>query len=479
MARYLPNGDIEFLGRLDHQVKIRGFRIELGEIEAALRQHPAVNEAVVVDREDSPGDKRLVAYVVPAGGATAMTSELRSFLRERLPGYMVPSAFVTLETMPLTPNGKVNRRALPTPEKSDLAPKGQFTPPKDAIESELTKIWEEILRVRPIGVRDDFFELGGHSLLAVRIMHRAAQMFGKKIAAAALFQAPTIERLAAIFREKEWSALWSSLVPIQAGDSRPPFFCVHGAGGVIIRFHDLARHLGLEQPVYGLQAQGLDENYPCSARVEDMAAHYLKEMCSVQPHGPYYVGGYSFGGMVAFEIAQQLRAQGEETAVVVLFDTFCTSAQRKRISRNGATTLCSTVVSGMLKLVQSPPRVSQVLQTAQLIRKGIQRQWSLMRVPRRLKNVRKACEQAARNYVPQTYSGRVILFRSNRWPITELGDPYRDWNRYVMGGLEIHEVDGNHDSILLEPQVRKVAAELRACLQGLQSAKQVVPVMNS
>src|SRR5271157_20951 len=476
LVRYVPNGDIEFLGRLDHQVKIRGFRIELGEIEAALRQHPAVNETVVIDREDSPGDKRLVAYLVPGQEAAPVTSELRAFLKEKLPEYMLPSAFVTLQKMPLTPNGKVNRRALPPPEKSDLAPKAAFAPPQNATESELVKIWEETLRIQPIGVRDDFFELGGHSLLAVRIMHRVAQVFGRKIPVATLFQAPSVERLAAIIQEQGWSPQWSSLVPIQVGDSRPPFFCVHGAGGVIIRFYDLARHLGSEQPVYGLQARGLDENYPCHTRVEDMAAHYITEMRSVQPRGPYYVGGYSFGGVVALEIAQQLKAEGEETAVVVLFDTF-SPAHKDGVSGNGATDLGQKVSSALLDLWRSPQKGSQVRETARLFRKGIHRRWSHMTVPRRLKIVRKACEQAAREYVPQTYSGRVVLFRSS--PHLRLGDPYQEWNRYIVGGLEVHEVHGDHDNVLLEPQVRSVAEQLRPCLHELQGRVQTVEAVNS
>lgn len=474
LARYLSTGEIEFLGRIDHQVKIRGFRIELGEIETLLRQHPTINDAVVIDREDTPGDKRLVAYLVPEQDANLTAGDLRAFLMEQLPEYMVPSAFVALKVMPLTPNGKVNRRALPAPDQSQLPAKAHFVSPRDDAEAGLAKIWEDILGVSPIGVRDNFFELGGHSLLAVRMMHRAAQRFDKKLPVATLFQAPTIELLAAMFRQTNSAPHWTSLVAIQPGDSRPPFFCIHGAGGVIIRFRELAQHLGPEQPVYGFQAQGLDESLACHTRVEDMAAHYIDEMRSIQPYGPYLVGGYSFGGLIALEMAQQLRNIGERAALVVLFDTFCTPARKAGASTTG---LGDGIWSLLGKLLQSttnePP-----LKSARLIAKGIRRRWEHLTVPRQLKVVRRACEQAGRDYVPRNYCGKVVLFRSSNRPAT-VADPYEGWNHYIENGLEIHDIVSDHDGILLEPQVRIVAQQLNDCLRRLHSRLNAAEVLTS
>lgn len=460
LARYLRSGEVEFLGRIDHQVKIRGFRIELGEIETALRQHPDISEVVVIDREDTPGDKRLVAYLVPEQDAQPGIGELRAFLKERLPEYMVPSMFVPLKSMPLTPNGKVNRRALPAPDKSELATKSQRVPPRDETEAGLAEIWEQVLGVKPIGVRDNFFELGGHSLLAVRMTQRAGQRFGKKFPVATLLQAPTIELLAAIYREKDWTPHWTSLVPIQPGDSRPPFFCVHGAGGVIIRFRDLARHLGAEQPVYGFQAQGLDESLPCHNRVEDMAAHYIDEMRSIQPRGPYFVGGYSFGGMIALEMAHQLHQLGEETPLVVLFDTFCTPPPT---NDQGAGAGDSSIVE---TLIWSAKKQAAALLSAKLVVKGILRRWEHMTVPRRLKMVRKSCEEAGHKYVPKNHAGKVILYRSSRPPVMQ-HDPYAGWTRYIGDGLEVQEIASDHDSIMLEPQVQLVAQHLKTRLTEL------------
>jgi amino acid adenylation domain-containing protein len=464
LARYLPDGNIEFLGRIDHQVKIRGFRIELGEIEAVLRQNPEINETVVVAREDTPGDKRVVAYFVPTRNAAPTTAELRAFLKEKLPEYMIPSVFVTLESMPLTPNGKVNRRALPAPDQADLAPRGISAAPKDATEVQLVQIWESVLNVRPIGVRDNYFELGGHSLLAVKLMNRIEQAFGKILPIATLLSAPTIEQLAAILRQKGWSPSWSCLAPIQTGGSKPPFFCIHGINGAVVRFHDLSQYLGPDQPFYGLQAQGLDLAQPCHMQTEEMASHYIQEIRSVQPQGPYFLGGYSFGGAIAFEMAQQLAAQGIEDTVVVLFDTHYPQQIAHSISRKDA----------LLTLFRVPAseRGSYFWRVLTAPIRMVYRRLYVARLPRNSKRVRKACLEAERNYTPRAYSGRVILFRSNHKPLGQVSDPRAGWSECVTRGLEIHEITGNHENILLEPQVRFVAEQLKVCLDQAQVAGQ-------
>jgi len=470
LVRYLPNGNIEFLGRIDHQVKIRGFRIELGEIETVLRAHPAINDTVVVAREDTPGDKRVVAYFVPIQGASPTTSELRSFMREKLPEYMLPSVFVTLASMPLTPNGKVDRRALPVPQPG-LGSGEELATARDATEQELVHIWESILGVQPIGITQDFFDLGGHSLLAVRLMTRVEQTFGHKLPVATLLQARTIEKLAVLVRQGGASSPWSSLVPIQVGGSRPPFFCIHGAGGVVIRFYELAQHLGPDQPVYGLQARGLDGKHPCDTCVEDMAAHYLEEIRSVQPQGPYLLGGYSLGGLIALEIAQKLIATNQEDVLVVLFDTFCPSgagANGSNGPNNGLNLLYQNLSASLQKWVRmsAAEKWQDLARIARTSKDAIHRRISHMTLPGSLKNVRGACETAARTYVPHAYPGRLILFRSRHRPLLQFEDPHVGWSRYAEQGLEIHEVDGNHDSILLEPQVRTVAGELKNYLKA-------------
>ena len=266
LGRYLPDGNIEYLGRIDHQVKIRGFRIELGEIESNLKQHPGVQQAVVVARETPSGDKRLVAYVVlkdsakkqQAGEDGAGPIDLRAYLRDKLPDYMLPAMYVMLEALPLTPSGKVDRRALPEPDACRLPWRRTTSHRVTSSNDNLATIWEEVLHVRPIGVRSNFFELGGHSLLAIELFAQIEKVFGKRPPLTTLFQSPTIEQLAHVLRAEGWSDESATLIAIQPGGSKPPFFCVHGFGGGVLDYGELARLLGPDQPFYGLQARGMD-----------------------------------------------------------------------------------------------------------------------------------------------------------------------------------------------------------------------------
>ena len=317
LGRYLPDGTIEFLGRVDQQVKIRGFRIEAGEIETVLRRHPGVTHALVLAREDTPGDPRLVAYLV--ADPQPDTAELAGFLKQRLPAYMVPAAFVLLEALPLTPNGKVDRRALPVPAYSRAGRADVPRTPRDEVERRLVAIWQRVLDVQPIGVDDDFFELGGHSILAVRLMAQIEQAFGRRLPLATLFERTTIEQLAQLLRNST-ERHWSSLVPVQPNGAKSPFFCVHPGGGHVMAYHRLAQLLGTDRPFYGLQAIGIDGQAEPLADFELMAARYIAELRQVQPVGPYLLGGWCTGGRIAHEMACRLEAQGERVALLVFFD---------------------------------------------------------------------------------------------------------------------------------------------------------------
>ncbi|MEP6769656.1 MAG: amino acid adenylation domain-containing protein, partial [Acidobacteriota bacterium] len=302
-GRFLADGRIEYLGRTDQQVKLRGRRIELGEIEASLAEHPAIRQAAVAMREDQPGEARLVAYVVPDSKAGAGgPAEWRGFLARRLPEFMVPSAFVILDALPLTPSGKIDRTALPAPDALRPDLDTLFVAPRGPVESRIAAIWGEILGIERVGVHENFFDLGGHSLLAVRLVASLEKEFGRQVALATVFRAPTVAELAGMFRERRKSARRTpSLVSIQPKGTRPPFFCVAAATG-IVHYRGLAVLLGPDQPFYGLQSQGLDGARAPYESVEEMAAHYVREIREAQPEGPYYLGGYSFGGKVAFEM---------------------------------------------------------------------------------------------------------------------------------------------------------------------------------
>lgn len=452
LARYLASGEIEFAGRTDDQVKIRGYRVELEEIEAVLGAHAGVREMVVAARENSSGEKNLVAYVVPSREQVPTASELRSFLKQKLPHYMVPSAFVLLEAMPKTPNGKVDKRALPAPKSTDFAQTQEYVAPTDALERQLTAIWETVLDKKPIGIRDNFFELGGHSLLAARLMHRIEQSLGQRLPLAALLQAPTVEQLSGLLRHEKYSDSWSSLVTIQAEGSRPPFFCVHGVGGNVVGFRDLARHLGPDQPFYALQPQGLDGKRECLTSIPEMAKRYLQEIKRIQPEGPYRVGGYSFGGLVAYEMAQQLEAQGEEMALLALFDTYPGKMQSR---------------GSQLKNLFGLPlkeQVSFVWKKGSFVMMTLRKRLELQMLPRALRNVRQACAKAAGDYDVEPYRGRVTLFRVKEKSVGSLNDPYAIWWQVAADGVDLREISGDHLSLLKEPQVRFLGQELGDCL---------------
>jgi thioesterase domain-containing protein len=319
LARYLPDGNIEFLGRIDNQVKIRGYRIELGEIEAVLAQHPSVQQTAVLAREDTPGDKRLAAYCVAAADSTPLPHDLRSFLQEKLPDYMVPSAFVFLDSLPLTPNGKLDRKALPTPTDGSLAVAHRHIPPRDELEITLCRLWAETLGVEKVGIDDDFFALGGHSLLAAKLFTRMDEALGRSLPLGVLFAAPNIRALAQRYGASG-SGKIRSLVSLRSSGQLPPIFAVPGVYGNVLGFADLARELGPEQPFYGLQSLGLDGMEAPLNSIESMASLYIEELRSVRPAGPYALVGACFGATVAFEMTHQLLRIGEDVAFLGLLD---------------------------------------------------------------------------------------------------------------------------------------------------------------
>ncbi len=320
LARYLPDGNLVFLGRNDHQVKIRGFRIESGEIEARLAEHPAVREAVVLAREDVPGDKRLVAYLTTAPEHTAVSGELAATLRSHLstclPDYMVPAAFVPLDALPLTPNGKLDRKALPAPGDAAYARRA-YEPPQGEIEQTLATLWQELLGLQQVGRHDNFFALGGNSLLLVTVRSRLEAVLGRTVALKPLAEAASVSELATRLAADTAA---SCLIRLQAGP-RSPIYFIHGGGGSALTYRDLARAIDGEHAMYGFNARGLDSDEPPHASIEAMARHYLALARTVHPGGPFLLVGASFGGTVAYEMARQLTAAGDAVALCALLDS--------------------------------------------------------------------------------------------------------------------------------------------------------------
>jgi aspartate racemase len=491
-ARWLPGGVVEFLGRIDRQVKIRGFRIELEEIEIVLALHPAVKETVVMARKDHPGEKRLVAYVVAAGQPPPAAGELRRFLQQKLPDHMVPSAFLFLDALPLNTNGKVDRHALPMPDSSKESAR-ESVAPRDEVESRLAGIWEDVLDVRPVGVHDNFFELGGHSLLAVRLIARIGKSFGRKLSVATIFQTPTVGQLAVLLRENKAAISCSSLVAIQAKGSKPPIFFIHGVGGGNLwTYANLAPHLEPEQPVYGLESRGM-RGLEEFERIEEMAAHYIEEIRTVQPHGPYYLGGYCFGGNVAYEVARQLRAQSEAVALLALLDSAPSNADYGRIPWWRPSFVFNFVANTFFWLadffelkpeeqrdfVQRKFRVLKKRILRRIGREAVEPQTidlediiDVARFPEIELKLWDVHLRALRDYVPQPYPGRVTLFRTRGQPFLCSFDPQFGWGALAAGGVEVVPIPGSHEKIFMEPHVRALAAKLKARLNETQAGMQ-------
>ena len=491
LARRLPNGDLEYLGRIDQQVKIRGFRIELGEIEAVLAVQPGVREAVVLARED-----RLVAYLA---GDAADPAVLRRSLAERLPDYMLPAAFVFLDALPLTENGKVDRRALPAPEAAGAASPGVRVAPRDPLERFLVRQFHEVLGLpeeREIGIDEDFFELGGTSITSAIFIHRLQQALSEVVHVVAIFDHPTVAGLADFLRaehaegarriEAEGGTAGMTagpavppdrgvLVPLQAGaPGRRPLFCIHSVGGEVVSYRELARHLGSGQPVYGLQSPD-----PPLRDVREMAARYVAALHEAQPAGPYRLAGWSMGGIVAYEMARQLEAEGEKTEVLAVIDAASPDRWVGEPERTDTemVTLFATALEqlhgGDLDL---PPGFELPdldldgldADAALAIALDLGRQVGLLSPNLELAELRRLFErfQANRRALssyrePYSYGGEVHLFRAtDHLALRENGDPTLGWGRLLNGRVRIFDAPGDHRTIV-KRGAEAMAAHLR------------------
>lgn len=474
LARYRSDGNLEFLGRIDYQVKVNGFRIELEEIESVMDQHPAVSEVAVIvrDSDRGSGDKRLVAYFVAKTERKVTIGELRDFLKNKLPEYMVPSTFVQLDTFPLTPNGKIDRKALPEPDQKrpDLAK--PYVPPRDAWELGLVQIWEEVLNVQPIGVTDNFFELGGHSLIAVRLIAQVQQRLGRGLPLNALFQEPTIKNLARILRIEDGTTTNPTLVPLQPKGSKKPLFFVHPSGGSVHWYISLARYIGNDQPLYGIQAKGLNEGAEIHTTIQDMAAYYVNAIRDFQPEGPYYLGSWSLGVIVAFEMAQQLAAMGQEVAFLGLVDQGPHVPGAAPIDE--AAYLMDAFGKHLPLSIEKLRQMELLEQIKYVYDLAIKTQWIRQDVTlaqfRHFIHILKTYTEAWRNYDVKNYPGKVTLFRAKNSHNGDGIEKDMGWAKLATDGVDIYDVPGDHISMMVEQAHVKVLAEkMKNCLENVQS----------
>jgi amino acid adenylation domain-containing protein len=477
-----PNGTLVFLGRIDQQVKIRGFRVELGEIEAALMTHPAISEAAVV-AQGTTEDKRLVAYIVLKHASDCSMDEQRLYLQTKMPEHMIPSHFVALATLPLTPNGKIDRKSLQEQNPFLTERVTNHACPIDDYERRLSKLWESILRVSPIGVTESFFDLGGHSLLAIRLFTAIRHEFGVSLSLATMMQTPTIRQMACLLapRSKDKPA-WSPLVVLQPKGDRLPLFCAPVAGGSAFYYRHLATHIGSDQPLYTFEPIGMNGVDAPHETVEEMAAYYLRYLREVQPQGPYMLCGLSFGGMVAYEMARQLTDSGEKIGCLALFDTWAPGYPRHRrhdffqFLRNigfrigfyrenlGA---CPTL-NEKGKYIQSRLRLLPHIFAGWKAGKP----WNVihdnpvtLELPEAFQRVRQAEERARAKYSPERFSGRLTLFQAHQHNPQYIGEPVTGWREHV-DSVKIIKTPGTHYSLLDYPCVRVLVEHLRLELES-------------
>jgi amino acid adenylation domain-containing protein len=536
LARYQPDGTIEFLGRIDQQVKLRGFRIELGEIEATIRGHPAIQECVVLAREDPSGEKRLIAYSVVCQGQTFVADDLRSYLQDRLPAYMIPSAFVPLDALPLLPNGKVNRHALVQEPRLRPTEKRTMVAPRTPIEKALAAIWTDLLNLGQVSISDNFFEVGGHSLSAVQLLNRMNKQFGpwrkahglQALSLTTLFQIPTIEQAAALLQEEARPeeprslvargtipTVMSSIVTIQPAaqeargtgqrsalstptTEKRPFSWVHDGTGDVYWSLNLTKHLRHDRSFYGIQAPGLagraDPDQDLFYSIEEMAASYIDELLTIQPEGPYSLGGYSFGGLVAFEMARQLQSQGSSVALLAILDSYPTVQDVSTPAEVVGTGL-APVRGGVEAVGAGLAPVHDYAKAIVRIAEALSRSWKkkvslpyeeLCRLQpeaqltyllerlrtaqiapddmdvsqlRRYIQVDEAHGYCLQRYRPKPYPGRITLFRSE-----DAGADPSLWSPFSSEPVEVHPVSGDHLSMVDEPYVQSLALQLQQCL---------------
>ncbi|RAM48430.1 MAG: non-ribosomal peptide synthetase [Hapalosiphonaceae cyanobacterium JJU2] len=477
-VRYLKDGNLEYLGRRDEQVKIRGFRVELAEIVTVITQHPDIQESVVITEKHEQEDQILIAYIVTEKQNIA--AQLLPYLQQKLPHYMLPSAFVVLDAFPLTPNGKIDKRALPTDKLIRSNTNENIIAPRNFTELSLVKLWENLLNTNSIGVKDNFFNLGGHSFLAVRLMAQIQDRFGHHLTLSTFFENPTIEKLAAIVSQPFRESSNSPLVEINSSGSKIPFFCIHGAGGGINHYINLSKRLGENYPFYALEHNSNQEE-PEIITVEETANYYLQEIRKVQPKGPYLLGGHCYGGVLAFEMAQQLQREGETVDLLIIIDAILSETRIESTKDDDAKFLLR-----MAESIKTDSNIDFSLCFEELRDLSLNEQLDLINQKMnfiftdteikdfiRYYKLFKAHVQAMRNYTPIVYEQSITLFRAKEEIIHDFessefytDDPLLGWGKCSSQPIQVMEIPGDHFSIFIEPHIQKLARNLRVCIDN-------------
>jgi amino acid adenylation domain-containing protein len=490
-VQWRPDGSLEYLGRTDEQIKIRGFRIEPGEIESVLIKFAGISDAVVLKRVDSSGTEQLLAYLVLEEGASFSERSLRSYAGEKLPKYMLPAYYQVMPEFPLSANGKIDKNALPDPDWSGSAQKDAIEVPRTPAEKKMLAIWEEALGRKGIGVEDNFFDIGGHSLLAARMMTEIESQFGVSVPLVVLLEKPTIRDLSRTISDVDWKPSWKSIVSLKTSGNQAPLFLVHAIGGDILNYRRLVNHLQhINRPIYGIRAQGLGGIAKPFNKIVEMAAFYIKEIKEIQPHGPYFLGGYSFGGTVIYEMAQQLIVAGETVSLLAMFDTTILENLPSEFQPNYfAKALDQLERFGFVikkwLLLSVPKKYDYLEKVFRLLKNRFlsliknekfinpqeqedHNQW--LKKPPAFQNVEMKNLEALSSYTAKPYPGKVTLFKARQREWSEMVNPEPLWRKLTSNNLIVYTIDGNHGSIFLEHNVLSLARELEKALEASEDS---------
>lgn len=490
-VKLTSSGVLEYLSRIDNQVKIRGFRIELGEIESVISRFAGVAQNIVLVREDIPHSKRIVAYIIPEPEMSIQRTELRNFLVQQLPDYMVPTVFVIMESFPLTPNGKIDRKNLPIPDASSDQSFAEFVEPQDETQKMLASIWKDLLKREQISANDDFFELGGHSLLAVSMMGRIENETRKRIPLATLFTHSKLGDLAKIIDKQQDANDWRSLVHIKPFGNLIPLFLIHGAGLNVMLYNTLINSLSIDQPVFGLQAKGLNGIDKPLESIEAIAAHYIAEIKTEYPVGPYAFAGFSLGGIIAFEVAKQLQASGDEVAFVGMLDTIAYTSDKHLTKFRRKLRRIKFVVNQVLfnigAFIYEPHHHKSKLLLWKLssIKRKLKSLIYRMRashayatgdkdkLPTFLHNVHEINNRAGENYVLKPSNISIELFKAAHQTFYIEDKRTYGWDKYALNGITVHTVPGEHSTLFWPPNDVQFAHTLQQRLNEVNTAYQL------
>lgn len=472
------NGEVNCLGRIDHQVKIRGYRIELGEIEYILSKQKHVRSAVVLPRTDMGPDLRLVAYLVLEPNEDDLVAQMetwRQALADELPEYMVADDYAVIEEIPQTPNGKVDRKALPDPRPFIIRKREEYVEPRTTTEKLVADVWAEFMGLEQVGIYDNFFELGGRSLVAVKIMAKLEQETGKRLPLATLFEYSTVEQLAQRLQLDGKSITWESLVNIKPKGSKMPIYIVHGAGLNVLLFNALAMNLDADQPVFGLQAKGLNGIDKPLDNMEEIAANYIAEIVAKNPDGPYALAGYSLGGIIAYEMARQMIAAGKDVRMLAMFDTHITQTEKNdsaivKLFRRIRLVIMQVLYSFVL-LAQDPKRAIEY-KALQLKRRIIRLWWRITKGKDQQQEgffgysneLDEENKRAMDNYFVQPVDIAVDLFRAKKKTFYMDDFKFMGWKPYAKKGVRTHDIPGEHNTIFAPPNDQEFAVVLQKCL---------------